>query len=318
MNAATKTDGVDVSVVLPVFQTATFIEELHERLTSTLEEAGLTFEIVMVDDGSPDGAWKIIRELAARDPRLKALRLSRNFGQHPAIAAGFEHVTGARIVLMDADLQDRPEDIPLLLASLTDDVDVVYTIKKGEREPFLTRLTSHLYHYTFSRLTGATVPRAVGTFRVFTRHFLDAVRSYPEHNVLFGPLMFHIGFTSATVEVAHGPRSQGQSAYTFFKRLRLATSSLLAYTDLPHRFLVGFGAVILSSSGLYSVAILVRYVVSRDGVPQGLTLLALLMTISIGSTMMALGVVGTYVFRVYSEVLRRPRFVVARSLNVTK
>ncbi len=317
MSSSTKTDGVEVSVVLPIFRTAEFLEELHARLTATLEGEGRSFELVMVDDGSPDGAWRILTDLAARDPRVRALRLSRNFGQHPAIAAGFEHARGQRIVLMDADLQDRPEDIPRLLAALGDEVDVVYTVKQGEEEPLLTRLTSNLYHYTFSRITGARVPRSVGTFRAFTRSFLEAIRSYPEHNVLYGPLMFHIGFGSATIEVPHVPRKGGRSAYTFRKRLSLAVSSLLAYTDLPHRFLVSFGGLILGGSALYAVALLVRYIVSRGALPQGLTLLALLVTISIGSTMMALGVLGTYVFRVYSEVLHRPRYVVARRLNVS-
>jgi dolichol-phosphate mannosyltransferase len=315
MDAGTSSSGVDVSVVLPIYRTAAFLEELHARLTAALDADGRSFELVMVDDGSPDGAWTILRDLAGRDPRVCALRLSRNFGQHPAIAAGFEHARGERIVLMDADLQDRPEDIPRLLAALEGDVDVVYTVKQGEQEPLLTRLTSKLYHYAFSRITGARVPRSVGTFRAFTRPFLEAIRSYPEHNVLFGPLMFHIGFGSATIEVPHVPRKDGKSAYTFRKRLALAVSSLLAYTDLPHRFLVSFGGLILTSSGLYAVALLVRYIVSRGALPQGLTLLALLVTISIGSTMMALGVVGTYVFRVYSEVLRRPRYVIARRLN---
>lgn len=306
----------DVSVVLPVYQTAIYLRELYDRSRKTLEGAGLEFELLMIDDGSRDNAWEIILELAANDPRVKGIKLSRNFGQHPAIAAGFEHASGEAIVLMDADLQDRPEDIPLLLEQLKGDVDVVYTIKQGEREPFTTRLTSRLYHYVFSRLTKTDVPLRVGTFRIFSRRFLMAILSYPERNILFGPLMFHMGFGSATVPVPHIERIGSRSAYTFRKRLALAFNSLLNYTDLPHRLLMWMGGLILVASAIYVVLLLAKYFVARGTLPPGLTLLALLGTFSLGSVMLSLGTLGAYVFRVYQEVLNRPRYIVARSLNL--
>lgn len=305
-----------ISVILPVYQTAIYLRELYQRSRAALEPLG-DFELLMVDDGSRDNAWEIIQELAAQDARVKGMKLSRNFGQHPAISAGFEHAKGEVIVLMDADLQDRPEDIPRLYEQLKGDVDVVYTVKEGEREAFTYRLTSRLYHYVFSRLTGARVPPRVGTFRLFSRRFLDAVLSYPERNILFGPLMFHMGFQSATVAVQHVERAGSRSAYTFRKRLALAVNSLLNYTDLPHRLLVSMGSMILLGSGLYLVALLVKYIVARGNLPPGLTLLALLVTFSLGSVMLSLGILGTYVFRVYQEVLRRPRYIVARSLNLS-
>jgi dolichol-phosphate mannosyltransferase len=304
-----------ISVVLPVFKTATFLRELHERLVKTLAPAG-DFELLMIDDGSPDGAWEILQEIASRDSRVKALRLSRNFGQHPAIAAGFDRARGETIVLMDADLQDRPEDIPLLLERLRDPVEIVFTTKRGETEPFLTRLTSHLFHFTFSRITGTNVPRSIGTFRAFSRRVLEALRSFPERHVLWGPLMFQIGFESATVEVPHEKRRSGRSAYSFATRLALALESLLTNTDVPHRFLVRFGGLVVGGCALYSVALVGRWLWSHENVPPGLTLLALLITFSLGSVSLSLGIVGTYVFRVYQEVLKRPRYIVARALNL--
>jgi dolichol-phosphate mannosyltransferase len=303
-----------ISVVLPVYKTAEYLRELHARLRATLEPLG-EFEIVLVDDGSPDGAWAVIAELARGDRRVKGIRLSRNFGQHPAICAGFEHAGGGLIVLMDADLQDRPEDIPLLLAHLKDDHDVVYTVKQGEEEPALTRLTSRLYHGAVSRLTGAQVPRNVGTFRLFTRRMLRALLAHPERQVLYGPLMFHVGFEYAVVPVLH-PGRRGRSSYSFRRRLALAVDSLMSYTDFPHRFLVNFGGLILVLSVLYSVALGLRYLLAPGPLPPGLTLLALLVTVSLGSVMVGLGVIGMYVFRVYQEVLRRPRYVKARTVNV--
>ena len=182
-----------VSVVLPIYKTARYFRELVQRLKDTLDKASLDFELLMVDDDDPDNAWEIPRDLAAQDPRVKAIKLSRNFGQHPAIAAGFEHTTSDVIILTDADLQDRPEDIPLLLEKLQGDVDAVYTVKMGQPESFSTRLTSRLYHYVFSKFTRTNVPRNMGTFRAFTRRFLEALLSYPERNVLYGPLMLYPG-----------------------------------------------------------------------------------------------------------------------------
>ncbi|MGH7177812.1 MAG: glycosyltransferase family 2 protein [Tepidisphaeraceae bacterium] len=305
-----------ISTVTPLYQTAQYLRELHRRLTETLSKLEGGYELVMVDDGSRDGAWEILSDIARTDPHVKAIKLSRNFGQHPAIAAGLEHATGDQIILMDADLQDRPEDIPLLLENLKGDVDVVYTVKTGPHDTSTTHsLTSRMYHYVFSKLTHTNVPRDIGTLRAFSRRFLDAVLEYPERSVLFGPLMFHVGFVYTVVQVQRDAR-QGKSSYSFRRRLALALNSLLSYTDLPHRILVNTGAIILAGSVLYLIAILARWVISRDKVPPGLTLTVLLITITLGATMFGLGIIGTYVFRVYQEVLARPRYIISRSINL--
>jgi dolichol-phosphate mannosyltransferase len=305
-----------ISVVLPVYKTAPYLRELLRRLVDTLKSASEDFEILMIDDGSPDGAWAIIAELARADRRVKGIRLSRNFGQHPAICAGFEHARGDVIVLMDADLQDPPEAIPSLLAHLQGDCDVVYTVKEGESEPPLTRLTSRIYHAAVSRITRRAIPRAVGTYRLFTRRVLEALLDYPERNILYGPLMFFVGFEATVVPVARQPRRGSGSSYTFAKRLSLAVESILSYTDYPHRFLVKFGGVTLALSLVYSLVLVLRYLFAADPLPPGLTLLALLISVSLGAMMMGLGVVGMYVFRVYQEVLARPRYVKSRTLNI--
>lgn len=307
-----------VSVVLPVYNTAGCLHELYQRLRTTLEAAHYDFELLMVEDGGRDNAWEILEEIAAKDSRVKAMQLSRNYGQHPAIAAAFENATGDFIVLMDADLQDRPEDIPLLLARLKQDIQVVFTIKQGAVESFATRVTSRLYHYVFSKLTRTNVPRDIGTFRAFTSEFLNAIMAYPERNILFGPLMFHVGFKSETITVPHDQRKTGKSGYSFSKRLKLAVDSILSYTDLPHRILLNMGMLILAASGVYIVALLVRYFVASTPLPPGLTLLALLLTVSLGVMMFSFGIIGTYIFRVYQEVLSRPRFIISRSINVAK
>jgi glycosyltransferase involved in cell wall biosynthesis len=304
-----------VSVILPVYRTAVFLPELCRRLHETLASCSENYELLLIDDGSPDDAWKVIVGLVSADPHVKALRLSRNFGQSPAIAAGIDRAHGDYIVIMDTDLQDRPEDIPAFLGEFRDGIEIVYSTKKGEDERFLLWVTSRLFHQVFSAITQTQVPADIGTFRVFTRRFLGVLKEFPERNVLYGPLMFFTGFRYATISVLRETRTLNNSGYTFRKRLGLAVDALISYTDLPHRVLTTGGALIMTGSGALVIALLAAYLLLGTAAPPGLTLVSLLITFTLGAMMFGLGVIGTYVFRIFQEVLRRPRYLVAESCN---
>jgi dolichol-phosphate mannosyltransferase len=306
-----------VSVIVPVYRNASSLPELARRVAAALDPGFAGFELILIDDGSPDDSWSVIQDLAKGDPRVKGVRLSRNFGQHPAIAAGFDRASGDLIVLMDADLEDRPESLPGLIARLTPGVDIVYTIKAGANPG--SRLTSALFHGVFSRITRASkVPRNIGTLRVFNRKVLGAIRAHTEYDVLFGPLMFFIGFSSTFVEVERDVRHHGRSSYTFMKRLRLALRSLVSYTDLPNRVFLGFGTLVAGAAVLYGVAVGLQALLFGARLPPGLTLLVMLNVLFIGITMISLGIIGSYIFRVYQEVLRRPRYLVTQEVNLTR
>ncbi len=306
-----------ISVVIPVYRAEAYVEELGKRLVASLGTMTEDFEIILVEDGSRDRSWRLIQELAKTDSRVKGIRFSRNFGQHPAIAAGFRESRGDLIVLMDCDLQDRPEDIPKLVETQRQTgADIVYTIKEGETGSWHVNLTSRLYHYVFSKVAGLSVPENIGTFRLCTRNFLNAVLEYPERNILFGPLMFYVGFESAIIEVRHEKRSVGKSTYTFRKRLALAVNSLVSYTDLPMRALLWFGSVTTGLSLLYGIVIILGYFVFGRALAAGITLIVLLLLTSTGIIMASLGIIGSYVFRVYQEVLRRPRYNVSQTINL--
>jgi len=273
---------VSISVILPVYRTAVFLPELCRRLHETLASCSENYELLLIDDGSPDDAWDVILRLASADPHVKALRLSRNFGQHPAIAAGIDRAHGDYIVLMDTDLQDRPEDIPAFLSEFRDGIEIVYSTKKGEEERFLVWVTSRLFHRIFSAITQTQVPADIGTFRMFTRRFLGVLKQFPERNVLYGPL---------------------------------AVDSLISYTDWPHRVLTIGGGLIMVGSGMLVTVLLAAYLILGTAAPPGLTLVSLLITFTLGAMMFGLGVIGTYVFRIFQEVLHRPRYLVAESRN---
>jgi polyisoprenyl-phosphate glycosyltransferase len=303
-----------ISVVIPVYNNASTVEELARRIDAALQPS--PYEAIFVDDGSSDDSLARLKRIAAANPSAKVISLARNFGQHPAISAGFEHAKGDVVVLMDADLQDRPEDIPRVVAKLRDDIDIVYTCKVRAAEDFAVRISSALYHYVFARITRSPRFAEIGTFRAFSRKFLSALLLYRERNVLYGPLMVYMGFKSAIVEVVRERRPMGGSGYTFGKRLALAINSLVSYTDIPHRLSIYVGLALFAGSVLYGTAVLVQYLTLGRSLPAGSTLILLMLTLMLGSLMISLGIIGSYVFRVYQEVLQRPRYLIAEKVNL--
>jgi glycosyltransferase involved in cell wall biosynthesis len=310
-------ETVKISIVIPVFNNEATLQELTKRITATLPTCENTYEILFINDGSRDKSLSILKELAYSMPEVKVINLSRNFGQHPAICAGFEHSRGEITILMDADLQDRPEYIVDLVRKLLDEgADVAYTIKKSDEKKLTSRVTSSLYHYIFSRIVNTEVPLNIGTFRAFNRKFLQALLQFKEVNVLYGPLMFFMGFKSSFLELPYHERPHGKSSYTFRKRLQLAVNSLISYTDIPHRLSMMFGMVLFLVSLLYGLIFTLEYFLFGASLPGGMTLILLVLCLTLGSLMMSLGVIGSYVFRVYQETLSRPRYLVQETFNI--
>ena len=292
-----------LSILVPVYNNETTIDPLVERMRTALE--GLHYEAVIVDDGSRDSSLARLKAQAATDSRLRIISFSRNFGQHPAIAAALDYARGDILVLMDADLEDQPENIPLLVQTLEQQrCDIVYTIKL---DPGVTArgLSSDAYHQVFSRTVGVALPRHLGPFRAFTRKVRDALRAFPERDVLYGPLMFYVGFRSTIVPVQRGVRP-GHSSYSLAKRLRLAINSLFATT----------GAVMIALPLLYGLIVLLQYLFAGRSLPAGLTIVVLLLAFLGGMIMLALGVLGVYIFRIFQEVLARPRYVIDETVNL--
>jgi dolichol-phosphate mannosyltransferase len=305
-----------ISIVIPVYNNAATVEELARRIDAALQPD--PYEAIFVDDGSSDDSLARLKRIAGTNRSAKIISLARNFGQHPAISAGFEHAKGDVVVLMDADLQDRPEDIPRVVAELRDDVDIVYTCKARAAEDLAVRMSSALYHYVFSRITRSRRFAEIGTLRAFSRKFLSALLLYRERNVLYGPLMVYMGFKSAIVEVVRDRRPSGASGYTFGKRLALALNSLVSYTDIPHRLSIYIGFALFAGSVMYGGAVLVQYLMYGRALPAGFTLVLLMLTLMLGSLMISLGIIGSYVFRVYQEVLQRPRYLIAEKVNLAQ
>ena len=306
-----------VSIVIPVYNNAPTLRPLAERLALTLTDE--PYEVIFVDDGSRDDSLGVLRQLAAGDARVKVVALSRNFGQHPATNAGMVHASGDAVVFMDADLQDRPEDVPMLLARLRDadrPVDVVYTVKAERHDTLFTRLTSKLFHAAYARLTGMAVPLGVGTFRAFSRKVLMELLRYEERNILYGPLMFSMGYAHDFLVVSHDRREHGRTSYNFGKRLALAVNAMIRHTDIPYRLFLSLGGATVAGSILYALFNILQYLVYGRILMSGLAVIIVLLLFFMGTVFVALGLLGIYIFQIFQEALRRPRFHVAQTFNL--
>ena len=222
-----------ISVVSPVYEAELFVFELCDRVIKAVKPLKLDFEIILVDDGSTDKSWHLIEEYATKEPRVKGIKLSRNFGQHHAITAGLAHSTGDWVVIMDCDLQDPPEKIPTLINAISSDVEIVVAKFTSREESWLQQLTSNAFWKTLSILAGTKFDPKIGNFRIMSRKAVDAFNTYQEQMRFLGGITNMLGFPSAEVEMERHSRVAGLSNYNLRKLVSLATSILISYSDKP-------------------------------------------------------------------------------------
>lgn len=297
-----------ISVIIPVFNNADTIIEVFAQLRSVLTSLSCTFELIAVDDGSSDASWRLIADESESDPRIRGLRLSRNFGQHAAITAALEESCGDVIVLIDADLEDDARDLPNLLAPVLEDrADLAIALNSG-RDGKRTRASSKAFHRAFSRLSGTDVPANVNTFRVFNRRVADALLEYRERGVVYGPLMSMIGFRVEYVGVRFGSSRRGASSYTFRRRWRIAMDSMLSYSDIPYRAVMWMGLALSVISSLFLVVFILQYFLVGVQLVGGLGVVVAMLALFTGITMLSMSALFAYLIRVFREVLDRPRF----------
>jgi polyisoprenyl-phosphate glycosyltransferase len=304
-----------ISVISPVYCCASCLLDLCTRLANTLRTIDEDYEIILVDDASPDDAWPVLRELCAADPRVKAIRLSRNFGQHYAITAGIEHARGDWIVVMDCDLQDRPEEIINLYANAREGYDVVFAERETRRDSWLKRNSSRAFIALLNYLSGANYDYRTANYGIYSRAVIDAVRSMGDQSRFFPVMVRWTGFKTTSIPVQHDARSDGNSSYALRKLLRLALDIMLSYSDKPLRLVAGLG-IFVSVIALWMTAFsLIRYL-HGDVTVAGYTSVIASMWLLSGVTLFCMGIIGLYVGRVFESVKFRPTFIVRERINL--
>jgi dolichol-phosphate mannosyltransferase len=290
------------------------LNELHRRLVSTLEKLGRSFEIVMVDDGSRDGSYAAMTALHERDPRVRGLRFSRNFGHHLAITAGLDAARGQAIVLMDSDLEDQPEAIAPLFAKLEEGYDVVYGVRMGRTHSLFKRLTSRVFVALMNKLVDGEQQLNTSIFRIARRPVVDAVVACREQHRFILGLFSWVGFRQTGIDVEHGQRFAGSTKYSLYKMLKLALTTVTASSTLPLKTASLLGTIVSTLAFVYAASLLVKKLL-WDTMVEGWTSTVVTGLFLGGVQLVCLGILGEYVGRIYNEIQRRPLYVVASRLE---
>lgn len=304
-----------LSVAVPVHSEEQVLPELLGRLRAVLDALpGGPHEMVFVDDGSRDGSLALLTAAAATDPRIVVVSFSRNFGHQAALTAALDQVSGDATVVMDADLQDRPEEIPRLVAKLEEGFDVVYAQRVRRKEGLGLRLMYFLFYRVIAAMSPLRLPVDAGDFSIMSGRVVGEIRRSPEHNRYLRGLRTWVGFRQAGLPIERAERSAGRSKYSFGALVRLAFDGIFAFSTAPLRAAALLGSMAIAASVLFSLyAIYARVVWQRS--PQGFTALIVVMTFLSGMNLFFLGIIGEYVGRVYEEAKSRPLYVVERVIR---
>jgi len=298
--------GPRISVVVPVYNEEENLPLLHERLRRAL--AGISFEIVFVDDGSRDRSVPIIGDLQRVDPSVRLVRFSRNFGHQAALSAGIDHARGQAVILMDADLQDPPELLPELLAQWEAGYEVVYAVRQKRDEGVFKRATAGLFYRTLRWISDVDIPVDTGDFCLMDRKVVDVLRRLPERNRFLRGLRSWAGFRQVGVTYERPARYAGEVKYTLRKMVKLASDGVMAFTSLPLK-LASFLGVLTAAGGLayLGIALFTRFV--HGSTIRGWTSIVAIVLIVGGAQLMVTGVLGAYIARIYEETKARPMYV---------
>ncbi|MEO5625278.1 MAG: glycosyltransferase family 2 protein [Dokdonella sp.] len=304
-----------LSVVSPVYCCAGCLRDLCRRLTQTIETFTDRYEIILVNDASPDQAWEVIEELTKADIRIKGINLSRNFGQHYAIAAGLAHVSGEWIVVMDCDLQDRPEEIPALMAKAKEGFEIVFAERRARRDAWFKRASSRAFFAVLNYLSGANYDYRAANYGVFHRKVIEAIHTMGDQSRFFPIMVRWTGFRMTSIPVEHQARHDGRSSYTLRKLLRLAMDIILSNSDKPLRLAALAGIFISAIAVVMTGFSLVRYL-RGDIAVAGYTSVIASMWLLSGVMLFCLGIIGLYLGRVFESVKGRPAFIVRERINL--
>lgn len=309
-----QSEQLDISFVIPVYKAEGCLIELYRRLVESLDALQLTFEIIMVEDCGGDSSWNVIQELAAQDDRLRGFKLSRNFGQHNAITAGLDKVRGDWVVIMDCDLQDKPEDIGRLIEKTREGYDVVIARNIIRRHSWLKQVTAKGFYKVFSWFAGYHYHDGVRSFRIMSRDAANALKAMREQMRSIGPLGMWIGFSTTYMDIELEPRYAGRSSYSIRRLVSLAFNNIVAFSDRPLRISISVGFAMAGCAFAYGLYTVIRAMFHDIPVPGWTSLITSLYFIG-GLILVNLGVVGVYIGKTFDEAKGRPLYLIARQTN---
>lgn len=307
--------NIKISIVSPVYRAEKMVQTLVERIVKSVTTITEDYEIILVNDASPDGSWQMIEHECAANKKVKGINLSRNFGQHYAITAGLHYAQGEWVVVMDCDLQDRPEEIPALYQKAMEGYDIVYARRVDRQDKGLKKLSSTLFHKVFDWLSGSKTDKAIANFGIYKQCVIAEYNRIPERARSFPSLINYLGFNQTSIDVQHAERAEGKSSYNLYKLLKLSVDVIISNSNKPLRMAVGLGfgmSVISFVLALYNVLARVLGIISLPGY----TTTVFSIWFVGGLLLFVLGIIGLYIGKIFDQVKGRQLFVVKDKINI--
>lgn len=306
---------MQLSIVSPIYKGEKMLEELVTRIKASVETFTMDYEIILVNDCSPDNSWDKMKDICGRDKKVKGINLSRNFGQHYAITAGLMESKGEWVTVMDCDLQDRPEEIPNLYNKAQEGYDTVFAQRMERKDNLFKRLSSTLFNAAFAFLTDQAQDKTVGNFGIYSRKVINAVLSMGD-SVRWFPIMvkwvgFHIGY----LPVEHSERAEGKSSYSLRRLLSVASDNMVAFSNKPLRLMLQFGFIVVVLSIIIALFYLIRYLSGGIKV-DGFTTMVISMWLLGGIMIMLIGMTGIYIGKIFDKTKERPLYIIREKLNL--
>jgi len=298
-----------ISIVSPVYKAENIVNELVRQIHENVSTITNNYEILLVNDASPDNSWAEIVKECKKDSRVKGFNLSRNFGQQYAITAGLSYAKGDWVVIMDCDLQDRPDEIPNLYRKAQEGYDSVFAQRTNRKDPFFKRLFSKIFYMFFSYLTDTKQDPTVANFGIFNRKVINAILSMKDYIRYFPSMVQWVGFNKYYLQVKHDERYEGKTSYNFKKLLILALNTIIAFSDKPLRIIIVSGFLLFLISLLIGIVLLFRYLFGYINVAGYTSIILSLMFLS-GIIILVLGIVGLYVGKTFENVKNRPTYII--------
>ena len=302
-----------LTVVVPAYNESAVLAAFHQRLAGVLDRLTLSCDVLYVDDGSRDDTWAIMQSLAAADPRVGTLKLSRNFGKEAALTAGLDHVDADAAVVIDADLQDPPELIPQLVEQWQAGYDVVYATRSARAgETGLKRFTSAAFYRTMESLSEVPVPRDTGDFRLLSRRALNALSQLRERQRFMKGLFAWIGYRQTAVTYLRDPRMAGKTKWNYWRLTQLAIEGITSFSSAPLKLATWTGLAASVAAFLFGLKVMLKALLHGDPVPGYPSLMVVILFLG-GIQLLALGVIGEYLGRNYNETKQRPLYFIEES-----
>ena len=306
-----------ISVIIPVFNETEVIDVTYKRMKSVMDGIEMEYELMFVNDGSPDDTEHKIAGYAKKDRTVKLLSFSRNFGHQCAISAGMDYASGDAVVVIDADLQDPPELIPKMIKKWQEGYEVVYGKRlKRKGETLFKKATAKLFYRTLKHLTSVDIPVDTGDFRLIDRKVCDVFRRLQEKNRFIRGLVSWIGFRQTYVEYVREERLAGETKYPLKKMMRFAMDGILSFSYIPLKIASFLGFLISGLSFLYLIFVLIQKLFYPAGLVPGWTSIVAVLLIFNGIILILLGVIGEYIGRIYDEVRNRPLYIIDKKVNL--